>query len=157
MKQKPEQPIPLPDAESPDTPMSSGKRSYRFLVIYILLLFSVAVVFLVTAYFASQNVDINKELTAAIEQNELLTGEKKTLAKDLAKINADLDAAQNIIKELQSEIDTLTSDNHTLQEQLKEKTEEVLAVQKELDKFKPSPTPRETPSPSQTNPSLISP
>ncbi len=138
------------------------KRNLRFLVIYIILLFAVSAVFLVTSFLADQNNNTKLELGKAksqIEQLEhelsaqadkatkdidALKKERDELSSKVAGTEADLSKANNDIEALNKSITAKETALSTLEKQLE-------TVQKELDGLKasakPSPSPTATTKP----------
>jgi len=69
----------VPSAKAPKSP----KRSVRFLVIYIILLFSVSAVFLVSSYFAGRNESVNRDYVQAMNEIDELKQKIDILEKEL--------------------------------------------------------------------------
>ena len=139
---------------APETPKPANKRSFRFLVIYILLLFSVSAVFLVTSYFAEQNTDTKHELGKAQSR-------KGELENMLAETKANRDDYKNKLEDKEKQYRETLDEKNKLQTTVDKQTEDIddlqsqiETLQKELDILKPSPatSPLPTSTPTPTNP-----
>ena len=76
------------------------KRNFRFLVIYIILLFSVSAVFLVSSYYADRNESVSKDylqasLELAMAQSDIkfMQTEKASLLEEMAALAAEKEEA----------------------------------------------------------------
>lgn len=151
------QPLAPQDAEKECTEAAapSPKRSFRFLVIYIVLLFSVSSVFLVAAFFVDQNNDIKTQYGKTVIELEQLQAEKDTLERDTAAaieaLTTERDELQALttkdaaaIEQKDSHIEDLNTTILVLNEQMAALQQQIAELQAQLAQLtQPQPDPDE--------------
>ncbi|MCL2546096.1 MAG: hypothetical protein FWE06_02725 [Oscillospiraceae bacterium] len=95
--------------------VKNPKRNLRFLAIYILLLFSVSTIFLVTSLFATHNISTDRLLFEAGEDIAMLEQERDTLLNELSAMDARYAALREERNALRMERESLQDDIERLE------------------------------------------
>ena len=108
------------------------KRNLRFLVIYIMLLFSVSAIFLVTSFFANRDENLTRQLFEAQQEIEALERERDALESEMTETISDL---RNQLYDLRSQRDNLTEYNAQLTADVERLTSELDALQTTHERY----------------------
>ena len=105
-----------------DTKVANPKRNLRFLVIYILLLFSVSTIFLVTSFFANRNENLDRLLFAEMEKVAALEQELASMEAEFASAESARELELRQLRELRDGLEEenteLTADIERLEAEL---------------------------------------
>jgi len=122
------------------------RKGFRFLAIYILLLFSVSAVFIVTSYFAARNSNIKQENYDLNQKVISLDKRISSLDTQIAALSVELTDATDALAQTGAENaamrDDITVKDKALLELLSEKTllqEQIKDLQQQLDEIAAAP------------------
>ena len=104
---------------------ANPKRNLRFLVIYILLLFSISSIFLVTSHFANRNENMDRMLFEITQERDELLHELTVLANDKVTAISKLD---DTLSALTQERDELQESSEQLEQTIEQLEEDLAAL-----------------------------